>query len=90
MDSVKLEKQMRIVPLICFLLILFLRQLDDTADNTIKMIVSIGLGILAIVAFIFKMYLEKKNGHFVAKRYYIFYFFILISLAMFLYQMMNI
>lgn len=88
MDTVQLEKQMRIVPLICVVAMLILRQFTDNS-NPIWMTVSIILGLLALASFFFKMYLEKKNGHFIAKRYYVFYFFIVISLAMLVFNLLK-
>ena len=87
MDTLKLEKQMRLVPLICVVAMLLLRQFIEGEENPILMILSIVLGILALVSFFFKMYLEKVNGHFIAKRYYVFYFFIVISLTMLVYNL---
>ncbi len=87
MDTLKLEQQMRLVPLICVVAMLLLRQFIKGDENPIWMIVSIILGVLALASFFFKMYLEKKNGHFIAKRYYVFYFFIIISLAMLVYNL---
>ena len=87
MNTVKLEQQMRIVPLICVVAMLLLRQFTKDSENPIWMIISIVLGLLALASFFFKMYLEKKNGHFIAKRYYVFYFFIIISLGMLVYNL---
>jgi hypothetical protein len=87
MDTVKLEKQMRIVPLICVVAMLLLRQFAKGDESTIWMILSVVLGVLALASFFFKMYLEKINGHFIAKRYYVFYFFIVISLTMLVYNL---
>ncbi len=89
MDTIKLEKQMRIVPLICVVAMLMLRQFTDNS-NPIWMSVSIILGVLALGSFFFKMYLEKRNGHFIAKRYYVFYFFIVISLAMLIFNLVKL
>ena len=89
MNTVKLEKQMRIVPLICVVMMLLFRQFAKGDENPVWTIVTIVLGILALISFFFKMYLEKKNGHFVAKRYYLFYFFIIISLVMFVYNFLQ-
>ncbi|WP_432672805.1 hypothetical protein [Flavobacterium sp. SM2513] len=88
MDTVKLEKQMRIVPLICVVAMLLLRQFTEGDANPIWTIISIVLGLLALASFFFKMYLEKKNGTFIAKRYYVFYFFIIISMAMLVYNLL--
>ena len=88
MDTIKLEKKMRIVPLICVVAMLILRQFTDNS-NPIWMTVSIILGVLALASFFFKMYLEKRNGHFIGKRYYVFYFFIVISLAMLIFNLVK-
>lgn len=87
MNTQKLEKQIRIIPLICCVLILLLRQITKSDENSVWVIISIILGSIALISFFFKIYLEKQNGTFVAKRYYIFYLFILISLTMFLTQL---
>lgn len=87
MNTVKLEKQMRIVPLICVVAMLLLRQFTKDSENPIWMIISIVLGVCALASFFFKMYLEKQNGHFVARRYFVFYFFIIISLVMLVYNL---
>lgn len=87
MNTQKLEKQIRLVPLICCGLILFIRQFTFSSENPIWLIISIILGFVALISFLFKIYLEKQNGTFVAKRYYIFYLFILISLTMFVVQL---
>ena len=87
MNTVKLEQQMRIVPLICVVAMLLLRQFTKDSENPIWMIISIVLGLLALASFLFKIYLKKKNGHFIAKRYYVFYFFIIISLGMLVYNL---
>ena len=89
MNTVKLEKQMRIVPLICVVMMLLFRQFTKGDENPVWTIVTIVLGVLALTSFFFKMYLEKRNGHFVAKRYYLFYFFIIISLVMFVYNFLQ-
>lgn len=87
MNTQKLEKQIRIVPLICFTIILIMRQLTKTSENPVWVIITIILASIALLSFFFKIYLEKQNGTFVAKRYYIFYLFILISLTMFVVQL---
>lgn len=60
----------------------------NDVSNPIWLYIVIGLGILGVGSFFFRMYLEKKNGTFVAKRYYLVYFFIIISAVMFVYQLM--
>ena len=91
MNTIKLEKQMRIVPLICIVLMLLLRdKAVNDVSNPIWLYIVIGLGILGVGSFFFRMYLEKKNGTFVAKRYYLVYFFIIISAVMFVYQLMQV
>ena len=91
MNTIKLEKQMRIVPLICIAFMLLLRdKAVNDVSNPIWLYIVIGLGILGVGSFFFRMYLEKKNGTFVAKRYYLVYFFIIISAVMFVYQLMQV
>ena len=90
MNTIKLEKQMRIVPLICVVMMLLFRQFAKGDENPVWTIVTIVLGILALTSFFFRMYLEKKNGHFVAKRYYLFNFFIIISAVMVVYQLVQV
>ena len=88
MNTLKLEKQLRIVPIICFLLILLFRKFFENSE-TLLTIGTIVLGIIAVGSFGFRIYLEKKNGTFVAKRYYIFYFIIVIWIVMYFYEMIQ-
>lgn len=89
MDLVKLEKQLRIIPLICVVLMLLLREKATTDTNFVWLYIVIGLGILGVSSFFFRMYLAKKDGTSIAKRYYLVYFFIIISAVMFVTQLMQ-
>lgn len=87
MNTVKLEKQLRIFPLLCVVFMLLLRKKAVTQTNPIWLYIVVGLGILGVGSFFFRMYLEKKNKTFVAKRNYLIYFFIIILAIMFVYQL---
>ncbi|WP_396179096.1 hypothetical protein [Flavobacterium sp.] len=89
MDTVKLEKQLRLVPLVCFVLILFLRKMFESTGSLLLTIGTIILGFIAVGSFLFRIYLEKQNGTFVAKKYYIFYFIIIIWMVMYFYEMIQ-
>jgi hypothetical protein len=89
MNTVKLEKQLRLVPLVCFVLILFLRKMFESTGSLLLTIGTIILGFIAVGSFLFRIYLEKQNGTFVAKKYYIFYFIIIIWMVMYFYEMIQ-
>lgn len=89
MDTVKLEKQLRLVTLVCFVLILFLRKMFESTGSLLLTIGTIILGCIAVGSFLFRIYLEKQNGTFVAKKYYIFYFIVIIWVVMYLYEMIQ-
>ena len=90
MQTTKLEKQIRLIPLFCCIGILALRGLirDETSDlMTIWVFI---LASIAVLSFLFRIYLEKKNGTFVLKKYYVLLFFILITTAMLIYNFLTI
>ena len=89
MDSKKLETQIRIVPLVCVILMLVLRDKAVNSPNPIWMYVVIALGLTAFSSFIYRIYLEKKNGTFVAKRYYLVFSLLIISTLVFVYSLMQ-
>ena len=89
MDNVKLEKRLRLVPFVCFLLIFLGRKFIAEENSFLAMIFTIVLAVISIASFIYVMHLEKKDGRFNAKKYYLFYFFIIISFVVFLYSWMQ-
>lgn len=89
MDSVKLEKQLRMVPLVCLVLMLLLRNKAINDTNPVWMYLLIAFGVLGVATFIYRIILERKNGTFVARRYYLVLFFVIISTVMFLFQMFS-
>lgn len=89
MDSVKLEKQLRMVPLVCLVLMLLLRNKAINETNPVWMYLLIAFGVLGVAIFIYRIILERKNGTFVARRYYLVLFFVIISTVMFLFQMFS-
>ena len=90
MDTVKLEKQIRIVPLLACIAILLARQTVEDPNSLTMVWVSCGLAMIAILAFAMRIYLEKKNGTYVARRYYVLWFILLFGAATFLYQLWSI
>lgn len=86
MDNLQLEKRLRIVPFVCFLLISLGRSFIGEEYSLLAMIITIVLAVISIASFIYVMHLEKKDGRFNAKKYYLFYFFILITFVIFLYS----
>jgi hypothetical protein len=87
MDTIKREKQLRLVPFGCLLVLLFFRQFLIDEEN---LIVPIILIIAAIASMLYVIYLEKQGGRFNAKKYYLFLFFICFSFAIFLYNYLMI
>lgn len=87
MDSVKLANRLRLIPLVCLVLMLLIRNKAVNETNPIWMYVLIAFGFLGVAIFVYRMILEKKNETFVAKRYYLILFFVIISTVLFLYQM---
>lgn len=90
MDTIKLEKRLRLVPFFCILLIFALRKFI-AEENTVSLLVgTIFLAIVSIGSFFYIMHLEKKSGRYNPRKYYVFYFFIIISSVTFIYSMMQI
>jgi Na+/alanine symporter len=89
MDSKKLETKIRIIPLVCVVSILVLRDKTVNSPNPVWMYVVIALGLIAFSSFIYRIYLEKKNGTFVAKRYYLVFSLFIISTLVFVYSLMK-
>ena len=90
MEATKLEKQIKLVPLFCCIGILALRGLvrDKSSDSmTIWVLV---LASIAVLSFMFRIYLEKKNGTFVLKRYYLLFIVLILTTAMFIYNLVTI
>ena len=83
MDNLKLEKRLRLVPFVCVLLIIVLRNFIGDENAFLVLIATIFLALTSIASFFYIMILEKKDGRFNPKKYYIFYFFIVISLVIF-------
>ncbi len=89
MDTTRLEKQMRNITLICAGGLLIIRLFFKETDNPIVTYLIIALLLTIIVTFIYRLYLEKKNGTFVAKRYYLVFFFLIVSTLIFLYSFLQ-
>lgn len=90
MDLIKLEKQVKLIPLFCCIGILVLRNsIKDKNGDLMTAWVSILISI-AVLSLLFRIYLEKKNGTFVLKNYYLLLFFILLSATMFVYNLLTI
>ena len=90
MDPVKLEKRLRLVPFACVLLIIVLRKFLGDENSFFVLIATIFLALISIVSFFYIMHLEKKDGRFNPRKYYVFYFFIIISVLIFAYKFMKI
>lgn len=86
MNTQNLEKQTRLVPLFCFMLILLGRNFFETTEPIFLTVGALVLSTIAVGSILFRIYLEKQNGTFVAKKYYIFYFFMALSTFVFLYN----
>lgn len=89
MDTVKLEKQIRIIPLLAFIAILVIHQLVEDPKSMAIMWVTLGLSFVASLALGFRIHLEKKNGTYVARRYYMLWFFLTVGAGMFLYNLLG-
>jgi len=83
MDTIKLEKRLRLVPLACVLLIIVLQKLVADEDYFLELMVTIALLVVSLSSAIYITYLEKKDGRFNPKKYYLFIFFLLISVLIF-------
>lgn len=86
MDNVKLEKRLRLVPFVCFIFIFFARKFIGEEYSLLAVIGTIVLALISIASFVYIGYLEKKDGRFNPKKYYLFYFFIIISIVIFLFS----
>jgi hypothetical protein len=90
MDTVRLEKQVRMIPLFCCLGYLALRGIIRDKSSDLIVIWGLILASIAILSFLFRIYLEKRNGTFVLKRYYLMLGFILFSVAIFIYNLVAV
>ena len=86
MDNLQLEKRLRLVPFVCFILIFFGRKFIGEEYSLLAVIGTIILALISIASFLYIMHLEKKDGRFNPKKYYLFYFFILIAIVIFLFS----
>ena len=86
MDNLKLEKRLRLVPFACVLLIIVLRKFIGEENSFLVLIATIFLALISIASFFYIMRLEKKDGRFNLKKYYVFYFFIIIAIVIFLFS----
>ena len=82
-NSLTLEKRLRLVPFICLLLIFVLKRFISDEDYFLELMITIALLLVSLGSFIFIIYLEKKDGRFNLKKYYLFIFFIIISVLIF-------
>lgn len=82
-NSLKLEKRLRLVPFICLLLIFVLKRFISDEDSFFELMVTLALLVVSLGSFVFIIYLEKKDGRFNPKKYYLFIFFIFISVLIF-------
>lgn len=90
MDTIKLEKQIKSIPLFCCIGILALRGLiRDKSSDSMVIWVSIFASI-AVLSFLGRIYLEKKNDTFVLKKYYMLFLVIAIMAVMFIYNYLTI
>jgi len=88
-NSLTLEKRLRLVPFICLLLIFVLKRFIPDEDYFLELMITIALLLVSLGSFIFIIYLEKKDGRFNLKKYYLFIFFILISAAIFAFSFVS-
>lgn len=90
MDLIKLEKQVKLIPLFCCIGILALRgSIRDKSGDLMTIWVSILISII-VLSLLFRIHLEKKNGTFVLKNYYLLLLFLVLSVAMFVYNLVTI
>lgn len=87
MDTVKLEKQIRIIPLLACIAILVLRQVIEDTESMMMLWITIGLALVATLGLLGRIYLEKRNGTYVARRYYLLWFFLIFGAGMFVYNL---
>lgn len=87
MNTVKLERQIRLIPLIFIIIMLFLKSEAIESSNPLWLYAAVLFGVLGFSFFIFRIYLEKKNGKFVAKRYYLISFLMALAAVFFLYSL---
>jgi heme/copper-type cytochrome/quinol oxidase subunit 4 len=90
MDTIKLEKRLRLVPLACVLLIIVLRRFIGEEYTVALLVITIFLASIATGSFFYTMHLEKKSGRYKPKKYTLFYFFIIITVAVFAYSYIKV
>jgi len=90
MDATKIEKQIKLIPLFCCVGVLALRGLVGDKSSGSMTIWVLVLASIAVLSFMFRIYLEKKNGTLVLKRYYLLFVVLILTTAMFIYNLLTI
>lgn len=85
-EASKLERNLRLVPILCVLGIIIMRRSVSKEDVVMQLIGTIVFTIVAIISYSYVIYLEKKDGRFNPKKYYVLCFFIFISTCVFLFN----